>query len=348
MIAEKRGLEYFAAEKCSLYKHYRALLTAREQRVYNAICKGLLNYDNKFDVESVSDKQLSDIFQKIVHDNPNLFYVESLSFRKSFIFNKKVIEPKYRFGKDKANDTLCAIIDKCNLILKGCENLTQLQKEKRVHDYFCNNITYDEKFAESSFECVGPLLFGKGVCEGISKAAKLLLDFAGVKSLVLHGSSSQAELAKFTKNSLHAWNIVCINGNFHHVDITFDLTLQARKITRYDYFNLSDEEMQVDHKVISKGVPKCNKSENYYKANNLFFNTRNDYKKHLIKSLAKNEKDIVFKLPKPQGKDIKHTTRDIIDITQKAIENGETALSEASFKVMYNKYQYVFHLYFDM
>ncbi len=345
MIGDNQALKYFANRKCNIYKHYYSLLTPREKRVYDSIDTALLNYEKKFDVESVGEKQLNDIFQKIVHDNPNLFYVEGLTFRKSLIFDRKVIVPKYRFDEAKANATLAAVINKCKLILKGCGGMPPVQIEKRIHDYFCNNIIYDMNFADSSFECVGPLLFGKGVCEGISKAAKLLFDFAGIKSVVLHGNSLQTQLINFTKNNLHAWNVVCVGANWHHVDITFDLSLSTRGQVRYDYFNLSDDEMNADHKVLSKGVPKCNKSECYYKANKLYFNTKDAYKQHVENCLAQGKKDIIFKLPPNSGKDIKHVLREVIDITSTATSKMKQVAE--FFKFTYNKHQYVFHIYFE-
>lgn len=45
----------------------------------------------------------------------------------------------------------------------------------------------------------------------------------------------------------HAWNIVNIDGNYYHVDVTWDDPDESDNIN-YDYFLISDEQMSTDHK----------------------------------------------------------------------------------------------------
>ena len=50
------------------------------------------------------------------------------------------------------------------------------EKEKYVHDFICDNVRYDKLKKAYSHEIIGPLGQGVGVCEGIAKAVKVLLD----------------------------------------------------------------------------------------------------------------------------------------------------------------------------
>ena len=49
----------------------------------------------------------------------------------------------------------------------------------------------------------------------------------------------------------HTWNIVRINGQYYHLDATFDNTLGKNEdgltSIRYDYFNLDDKNIFRDH-----------------------------------------------------------------------------------------------------
>ncbi len=334
------GFDYFLKNTNKIYRYYRTTLTTKEQIAYDKITQGLMSFSSSIAISGVDAQQIKDIYQKIVHDNSFLFYVEHVTSSRTLFFNNTSLVPKYRFDKKKANDTLLAVIKKAKEIMNGCENESETQKEKRIHDYFCTNIVYDDAFADSSYECVGPLLFGKGVCEGISKAAKLLFDIAGIQSMVLHGESTQEQFASVAKDNLHAWNMVRVGGAFYHLDITFDLTIKTHGITRYDYFNLSDEEIQKDHKLTIKNMPVCTNSANYYTAESMYMNTTNDYKNYLAHCLKKGGKDIVFKLP--FTKSVDDSLEKIAQITEKTLLlNGQIG---ANYTITYNEFQRVFQV----
>ena len=88
-----------------------------------------------------------------------------------------------------------------------------------------------------------------------------------------------------------------VNGSHYHLDVTFDLTVQAFGIVRYDYFNLSDREIQNDHTIIFSPIPPCLQSGCFNKVNQIYVYTQSDYRSYLLKCIKKGEKDIVFKLP---------------------------------------------------
>ncbi len=337
------GLDYFKKNADSTFCYYRSTLSHKGKVAYDRIRSALFCYAKKVTVSNISNKELGDIFQKLVHDNPCLFYVEQLFYRQSYFSSTIDVTPKYRFDINKTDATLCAIINSCKAILNGSYNLSSLDKELIIHNYFCKNIFYDNKFADSSYECVGPLLFGKGVCEGISKATKLLCDIAGLKCIVLHGESTQEQLSAFSKNNLHTWNIVAIGDKFYHLDVTFDLTIMHRNVIRYDYFNLSQEEIELDHKITTKNLPSCQISGNYYVQNSLYMHTTHDFENYLKNCIAAKNTDIVFKLP--QGNDVTKLVEKLIAITQNVLSSSTFSSKKINFS--YNKYQRVFHLYIE-
>lgn len=336
------GFDYFRQSAKNSYKHFRSTLKVNEQNVYDKIVDGFFDYSNSITVFGVTIDVIQSIFEKIRQDIPSLFFVENVSFQYMPLTRLGSVIPKYRFDKGKTEATLVALYTKCQSILGFINLNSDLEKEKGIHDYFCRNVIYDNSFAASSFECVGPLLFGKGVCEGISRAAKLLFDFVGVKSLVVHGESSQQQGITNSSSSLHAWNMVNINSVFYHLDITFDLTIQAFDIVRYDYYNLSDAEICADHIIHSSSIPKCTQRNSYYLAHGMFMMTQKDFSEYLQKCIKSKQRDIVFQLPVVS--DVERVKEKITEIVSKYAFRPFSFLSQ--YQLASNETQFVFHLHF--
>lgn len=77
-------------------------------------------------------------------------------------------------------------------------------------------------------------------------------------------------LGQYCKEStLHAWNIVNIDGEPYQLDVTWDIgaTCQRKNTIDYTYFNLTDVMMARDHKADCK-LPECKATKaNYYVRN---------------------------------------------------------------------------------
>ena len=62
----------------------------------------------------------------------------------------------------------------------------------------------------------------------------------------------------------HAWNVIRIDGQYYHLDATFDNTLSKDDTVRYDYVNLSDKQIFRDHEPVIWKVPACNDGDHFY------------------------------------------------------------------------------------
>jgi transglutaminase/protease-like cytokinesis protein 3 len=147
----------------------------------------------------------------------------------------------------KANEIIASIIT---------PGMSDLQKEKAIHDYIVNNTSYDYTnyvngtLPEASFTDYGVLVNGKAVCEGYAKAMFRLLSLANVECEVVKGTAD---------GQSHAWNIVKINGSYCQVDATWDdpVTSDGSKVLSYKYFDLSDSQMAKDHQWDTSKYPSC-------------------------------------------------------------------------------------------
>lgn len=334
------GRSFFLSQAKSITCYYRDQLSCSQKELYDIIRTGLYNMEKSIPVKGADIKTVEAIYQKIRMDNPGLFFVESVAYQQMVFLPLGSVLPKYRFSEEQVDATLNAVYQKAQQLVSVISDKPEVERELAIHSFFSQNVIYDNSFMASSYECVGPLLFGKGVCEGISKAAKLLLDCCGIESLVVHGNSLKSSDIVDTDVG-HAWNILRIEKHFYHLDITFDITVKNHGVERYDYFNLSDGEMRIDHIWDYRAVPNCLISGDYYKTQGLLFYTTDEFKKYMLRTCVRERKDIVFRLP--VGTHSESASQKLLAIVQKI---PSIRIWESNrYQISYNDTQKVFHIH---
>lgn len=95
----------------------------------------------------------------------------------------------------------------------------------------------------------------------------------------------------------HAWNIVNIGEEPYQLDVTWDIGTmgQSKHHIAHDYFNLTDELMNQDHKADSS-LPECkSKKANYYVQRGCSFQMRHRLMAHIDRLIEKNERIYEFR-----------------------------------------------------
>lgn len=90
----------------------------------------------------------------------------------------------------------------------------------------------------------------------------------------------------------HTWNVVTVDGHTYHMDATFDNTLQ-RGIKRYDYFNLDDRHIFIDHEKLVLPIPVCGEEKGYY-YRSISLTKPEDLEKRFAQALRKKQAHFVF------------------------------------------------------
>ena len=139
-------------------------------------------------------------------------------------------------GRTTVEEKVSALVAQCSAA--GCG--TDFEKALWFHDWLINNAYYDETYTYYSADSI--LLRGTGVCDGYSKAYQLLLRAAGIATERCTGGN-------------HAWNYVKLDGEWYHIDPTWDDPTGGPQtaVSGYEghfYFGLPDEIMSVDHSYI--------------------------------------------------------------------------------------------------
>lgn len=206
------------------------------------------------------------------------------------------------------HELLDEVVDR---ILDKVTATTDYEIELQIHDLLLKNVKYVNKKKVTEHTIEGPLLNKKAVCEGIAKAMKYLMNKKGVECEMVLGK------LKEDTSVYHAWNVVRVDGEWYHIDVTADICMSDDNGFRYDYFNLSDDEISTDHQILRCPV-KCDIPRNgYYYRMDMVANTQDDFKRMLSERLALGESTVTFKLP---------STKDPDKVSQKVMENVQTVM----------------------
>jgi len=131
-------------------------------------------------------------------------------------------------------------------------NMTDEEKIKAIHDYIINNTRYDIDRSDNkvtkyrSDTAYGTLIENYAICGGYADSMKLFLDDLGISNYKISSEN-------------HIWNLVYVNDNWYHLDLTWDdpVTTDGKDILEYDYFLITSEElknMETDQHVYDKDI----------------------------------------------------------------------------------------------
>lgn len=299
--------------------YYFDQLNKEGQRAYYAIKEGLMALKDSFAVPMLSQSELSDIYFMIRLDYPEIFY--TVTFRYKYYNDSSVVEliPEYLFSKDKIKEHVQAMESRVEKLVRQAKDLDDKGKELYVHDFLVKNVHYDKLKKEYSHEIIGALGNGVAVCEGIAKAAKVLFDRLGIECIIALSEADPEHGVKYR----HAWNVVKIDGQYYHMDATFDNNLSTDAMIRYDYVNLSDKQVFRDHEPLVWKAPSCNDGEHfYYKEKKLSWTTLDEVRNRTRQAVKKG-RHLLFHWR--GGYLTKEVMRDILDIfSEEASAKGKT------------------------
>ena len=227
-----------------------------EQRLYNAF----INCEEEVDLTQYNVKleKVYEFFNEILLCYPeisfNIAIVEedqqrAYDFSCSYYVgsgNAAVAYIGYNMGKDEYTKAVEFIEDSVAPILNKVRNLSDFEKALYIHDWICVNFMYDYRLAESegteNHDMLGFLKDKMGVCQSYAYTYMYMLRQVGVESHYVISDTDN-----------HGWNVVKIDGNWYHVDVTHDDPIVGSTY-HYDYmgevmhskFLLSDIEIIAD------------------------------------------------------------------------------------------------------
>ena len=265
--------------------YYYTKLNKQHQAVYHAMQQCLISLADEWQMPRVSGEALYNIFFQLRLDHPEIFWATGFKYRYYENSGNLIFLPEYLFEKAKIREHQKAMASRVEKLVRPAKSMSELEKEKYVHDFICQNVRYDKLKKSYSHEIIGPLGQGVGVCEGIAKSVKVLLDALGVWNVIAICGNNPEKGIKYR----HTWNIVKIGGTYYHLDATFDNSLGDEEI-RYDYFNLDDKNIFRDHEPLIAPAPSCTDGGHfYYKETKLSFTKVEDVYKRSLQAAKKGK-----------------------------------------------------------
>lgn len=232
------------------------------------------------------------ILEEITYNNPKVMYYKGAkySYGKLELF---YLKPKKDILKHQeiVENIKDEFIDKYIN-----SNMSDYEKVLTIHDFIINRGEYDKRLLHNenippeSYSPYGILSLGVGVCESYAKSMKYLLDGVEVNSLIVVGES---------KGENHAWNLVELDGEYYHIDSTWNdpISDNGQDVLRYNFFNLNDQELSLTHKWNREKYPEAiGERYNYYIYNNLIVFGKNQFKKQIEDALLAGKTKYTVKI----------------------------------------------------
>ena len=131
------------------------------------------------------------------------------------------------------------------------DSMSEFEIAVALHDAVAAHVTYAE--GENAHNAYGALINGICVCEGYAELYQVLLQKCGIQSFLVTGQSYNPGTGSYEG---HEWNIVRIDGEYYHVDVTWD---DQGETIYHAYFGLTDALIQEDHilDVTGYALPAC-------------------------------------------------------------------------------------------
>lgn len=224
------------------------------------------------------------------------------------------------------------------------ENADDFEKELYFHDYLVKSCAYDDSETEPRRDVFETFVGKKIVCEGYARGMQLLLNRSGVSNYLI-------------TNDDHMWNIVTLNGQNYHLDVTWDdLDSEDKNLVSHMYFNVTDREISIDHRNLNPAVNNCSSTEmSYFTRAGAYFTTytnaeRDKIAERIVHNVQSGKKEIEIRFADKASYDRAHRAllkgQDIFPILTKANRSLDKKLNTDN--VEYYDYDdlYSMHLLF--
>ena len=241
------AVEYYGRSALAKLNNATALLYAYDQ-ITAGVEVSAIDISVYDGITPISVDQISAAFYAMKCDRPDFFWLGS---GYSCQYNYRTVltlSPLYDISDDL--DTAKAAFDSvAEEIMAGITpDMTDFEKELYLHDTIAARVEYIE--TANAHNAYGALVEGKAVCDGYAESLQYFLQRVGINSFIVTGGN-------------HAWNLVEIDGNWYHTDLTWN---DQESIIFHTYFNVTDAEITRDHTIEPTlyAYPSCTTTDAFY------------------------------------------------------------------------------------
>ncbi len=234
-----------------LFYPYYAMIDDTSKHIYRQIYANALELNPSFLAaeKNISQAQLKNAFVGVFNDHPELFWLNT-EYRAYYRDNGDFIELDLSFNQAASDpgSAKSAFEDAAAGILKDAASAADdYEKEKLVHGAIAELDSYSLS-APMNQSAYSALVNGETVCAGYSRSFQYLMQQLGIPCYYCYGYAGEN----------HAWNIICLDGDFYNVDVTWDDTGSSGGYN-YSWFNKTDEDYGTTHirRELARYLPAC-------------------------------------------------------------------------------------------
>ncbi len=144
------------------------------------------------------------------------------------IISKDKLQPKERMAYEKALRIVKQVKE---------QHATDYERAVALHDYLVLHARYDRsQFRKLNGAATTLLMEGRGVCSAYMRSYSILLNIAGIENAYITGGN-------------HGWNLVKLEGEWTHVDVTWDDPVPDKKgRVIHHWFGMTDGQIRKSHR----------------------------------------------------------------------------------------------------
>ena len=207
-----------------LFSSNKTVISAKQ-----LLIDGLQNADGEIDLSlaKLPADDLEDLYQDIMNSHPELFYVGfEYSYTCDYNGFISTVSPTYTMANDEIKKNKAEYSFELQKIVSQINpSLSDLEKIIFVHDYLCANFSYDK--TESVFDAYTFFVNKTGVCQSYTLAFIAIMNELNIN--VGYAASDSMN---------HIWNVVESDGDWYHVDVTWDDTYKQTVCGQVKHSNL--------------------------------------------------------------------------------------------------------------
>lgn len=282
---------------------YYSKLTDEQKKIYKAVANSIKNLNNKTKIKDYNytddNTTMQDVkvaIQNFFLDHPEVFYVNNdYTVSTIDLVNSKRIEVELNYtvnDKSDLSNKISEINAVLNPIITEAKKMDTFDAELYIHDKICEICKYYKytdinEVPEECHSIYGCLVLKQAVCDGLSKALMIALDKAEIENILVTG---------YLQNQAHAWNLVKLNDNWYHVDITSNKSVKNEETNKeeiiHSYFNITTDQVKQTNTIdLESEIPIANSTEyNYYIKSGKYINITDNFLTK-FKSILDNNKN---------------------------------------------------------
>ena len=256
---------------------YKSLDSEALQQAYDILHENIRSvYSESFDVPNVTPEGFVRVIEAYEDDHPEVFWLDTASRYRYIDYGDSCeIHLSYSLEGDELEQAKKELEDGVSAAIAAApEKATDYEIECFLNDYMIAQCDYNRE-ATDQHNAYGSLVKKQAVCDGYSKGFQLLCNRLGIACVTVQGTAAAFNTENGgTSDDGHMWNCVNIEGDWYHIDVTWNDG--ENRIQHYCYLNLTTDEILKSHTIaplygeaegvlLNVFVPQCQSTKyNYF------------------------------------------------------------------------------------